>query len=180
MRRSRQHGRASNPPRRRVVALGAALLTLIFAGMSAAPSGASEPTPGGTFDMKPGETLVVTEDDGTLEVTVKSISTRTSACLDYGSAPTSGSYVVADVTVSVVSGTASINPLYLTWVADDGTTTDSIGGTFSGCDPALDSGNDMPSGTKRRGNVVFDVNANGGALTYENVLGTPLGSWRPE
>lgn len=137
------------------------------------------PTPD-TFDMKPGSTLIVETSSGILEVTVKSFKTSKRACDQFGTEPDEGLYLIANVSVKITKGTGSINPLYFNWVADDGTTANSISGAFAGCGKALDSGNDMRTGTLRSGAVVFDVANTKGALEYEGgLLGGAAGSWRP-
>ncbi|MBM0238144.1 DUF4352 domain-containing protein [Micromonospora sp. ATA32] len=133
---------------------------------------------GETFDMKTGDTLVLTDDDGTIEITVTKFRTSTKGCKSYAPAPDEGMYLIADVTAEVTTGKGSVNPFFFNWVADDGTKTNGIGGAFSGCGNLLPSGNGMGVGSKRSGTVVFDVPDKNGTLQYEHQFET-AGSWKP-
>ncbi|GIJ25852.1 hypothetical protein Vqi01_10140 [Micromonospora qiuiae] len=145
------------------------------------PSPAAPTTPGNrgeTFDMKPGDTLVITDDDGTIEVTVTKFRTVTEACRSFAPKPEKGRYLIAEVTAKVTKGTGSINPFYFEWVADDGTTVNGLVGALSGCGDPLGSGNDLRTGSKRSGTVVFDVADAKGTLEYRHLFET-AGSWKP-
>ena len=154
-------------------------------GVGQTPGGATAPSwaepsaaTGETRIMSVGETLVVDDNGGTIEITVTKFSTSTKACQSYGLKPDEGMYVIANVTVKVTKGTGSINPLYFQWVAADGTETNAIGGAFSGCGKSLSAGNNISAGTKRTGSVVFDVPNTKGALEYQHRFET-AGSWKP-
>ncbi|MCI4064153.1 hypothetical protein MRQ36_16720 [Micromonospora sp. R77] len=146
------------------------------------PSATSTPdagvTDGNTTNMKPGDTLIINDDDGTIRITVGNFRTTTTACKKYFPAPDEGMYLIADVTAEVTKGTSSINPFYFKWIASDGTETTGIGGAFSGCGKLLPSGNDLPTGSKRAGQLVFDVKDKNGTLEYEHKFKT-AGSWKP-
>ncbi|SCF49947.1 protein of unknown function (DUF4352) [Micromonospora matsumotoense] len=141
---------------------------------SAAPSSTDE-----TFNLKAGETLVINDDDGTIEITVRSFSTSSKGCRSFAPPPNKGMYLIADVTATVTKGTSSINPFYFQWVADDGTTVNGLAGALSGCGgDMLDSGSNIRAGSKRSGAVVFDVADKSGAVEYQHRF-EAAGSWKP-
>ncbi|MGX4656745.1 hypothetical protein ACWCHM_23965 [Micromonospora sp. SCSIO 07396] len=141
---------------------------------SAAPSSTDE-----SFNLKAGQTLVISDNDGTIEITVRSFSTSTKGCRSYAPPPNKGFYLIADVTATVTKGTSSINPFYFQWVADDGTTVNGLAGAFSGCGgDLLDSGSGIPAGSKRSGSVVFDVADKNGVVEYQHKF-KAAGSWKP-
>jgi hypothetical protein len=139
-----------------------------------------EPATAETQNMAVGETLIITSNKGDeLRVTVTKVTSRAKACDDYMPAPESGKFVIATVQVKVVKGTGSVNPLYFTFVKPDGTTDNGISGAFSGCGKALASGNNLPTGSVRSGQLVFDVNPAKGQIVYEDIIGGGvLGSWK--
>ncbi len=145
-----------------------------------APQSKPEPnrTDGETFNMKPGETLVITDDESTLEITVSKFQTRDKACKAYLPEPQNGLYLIADVTAEVTKGTGSINPFFFRWVGANGSEENSLGAILSGCGKLLDSGNNLAAGSKRTGQLVFDVKDTNGVLEYQHQLET-AGSWRP-
>ncbi|WP_243709777.1 DUF4352 domain-containing protein [Micromonospora sp. 15K316] len=127
--------------------------------------------------MPVGDTLVITDDDGTVEITVTKFSTRTKGCNEFAPEPDKGVYLIADVTVAVTKGSVSVNPLYFQWVAADGTETNAIAGLFAGCGENLEPG-DVSAGRKRTGTLVFNVANKNGVLEYLHRF-QPAGSWRP-
>ncbi|MFE9205305.1 DUF4352 domain-containing protein [Micromonospora sp. NPDC007230] len=149
-----------------------------------APTRGAEPTPeagqtdGETFNMKPGDTLIINDDDGTVEITVSNFRTKDKACQTYMPGPKNGMYLIADVTAEVTKGTGSINPFYFKWIGADGSEANGVAGALSGCGKLLGSGNDLASGSKRTGQLVFDVKDKNGTLEYEHRLET-AGSWKP-
>ncbi|WDZ86713.1 DUF4352 domain-containing protein [Micromonospora cathayae] len=152
-------------------------------GLASSPTAAApEPTrtrnDGETFDMKVGDTLVITDSDGTLEVTINRFTTSNKGCRSFAPDPDEGMYLIADVTARVTKGTASINPFYFEWVADDGTTTNGLIGALSGCGNPLDSGVNLRTGSKRSGTVVFDVADKKGVVEYQHNF-EAAGSWKP-
>ncbi|MET8119300.1 hypothetical protein [Micromonospora sp. NPDC005189] len=142
------------------------------------PSSARPSATGETRNMSVGDTLVIDNSRGTIEITVTKFSTSTTACRANGFKPSKGLYVIADVNVRVTMGTASTNPLYFRWIAADGTTTTPISGTLSGCGTALPSGSGLTSGTTRTGNLVFNVADTNGVLEYRHEFRT-AGTWKP-
>ncbi|MFG1952832.1 hypothetical protein [Micromonospora sp. NPDC048830] len=154
-------------------------------GVTTAPSGrptpkssSSSPATGETFNMDAGDTLVITDDDGTLEITVTRFRTTTKGCKSYSPEPDKGLYLTAEVTATVTKGNMSINPFYFQWVAADGTTANGIAGALAGCGDLLDSGVNLREGSKRTGVVTFDVADKNGVLEYRHKLET-AGSWKP-
>ncbi|MBQ1076245.1 DUF4352 domain-containing protein [Micromonospora sp. C31] len=144
-----------------------------------APDGPSPSAKDGeTFNLRPGATLVVSDDEGTMEITVTRFTTETKGCRTYAPAPDKGMYLIAHVTATVTKGKSSINPFYFKWVAANGTTANGLAGVLSGCGDTLDSGNNLRAGSKRAGTVVFDVADKNGTLEYQHRFET-AGSWRP-
>ncbi|GAA2706161.1 hypothetical protein ACFY2R_02345 [Micromonospora olivasterospora] len=141
-------------------------------------SSSSSPASGETFNMAAGDTLVITDDDGTLEITVLRFRTTTKGCKSYSPEPDKGLYLTAEVTATVTKGNMSINPFYFQWVAADGTTANGIAGALAGCGDLLDSGVSLREGSKRTGVVTFDVADKNGVLEYRHKLET-AGSWKP-
>ncbi|MEU5785591.1 hypothetical protein [Micromonospora lupini] len=147
------------------------------------PPATTAPSPrasggGDTRNMSAGDTLVIDDNGGTVEITVTKFSTATKPCRSYGLKPDEGMYVIADVTVAVTKGTGSANPLYFQWVAADGTETNAIAGAFSGCGKPMPAANDLTAGTRSTGSVVFDVHDTSGVLEYQHKFAT-AGSWKP-
>ncbi|MEH1054878.1 hypothetical protein V6U89_06640 [Micromonospora sp. CPCC 206171] len=140
---------------------------------------ASASADGETFNMEPGDTLVIEDDEGTIEITIRKFSTSTKGCRSYAPAPDKGLYLIADVTATVTKGKASINPFYFRWVAEDGTTVNGLAGALSGCGgDMLDSGSGIRAGSKRSGAVVFDVKDKKGVVEYQHKF-EAAGSWKP-
>lgn len=128
--------------------------------------------------LKLGETLVVTSDKGdSYEVTVKNKTLRKKGCDPYALKPDNGGYLVADVTVKVTKGTADISPYDFDLVVANGNTMGNTAGVASGCGDDLDSVHGLKAGARRSGQLVFDVGAAKGDITYK-VDGTIAGSWK--
>ncbi|MET8832665.1 hypothetical protein ABZV78_01925 [Micromonospora sp. NPDC004540] len=148
------------------------------------PTGGTSATPepgrtdGETFNMASGDTLILNDDDGTVEITVSNFRTKDKACQEYMPGPKNGMYLIADVTAEVTKGTGSINPFFFKWVGSDGSEESGVGGAFSGCGKLMGSGNNLPSGSKRIGQLIFDVKDKSGTLEYQHHLRT-AGSWKP-
>ncbi|MGK5518551.1 hypothetical protein ACSNN9_04265 [Micromonospora sp. URMC 107] len=133
---------------------------------------------GENFNLKPGATLVVADDEGTIEITVTRFTTETKGCRAYAPDPDKGMYLIAHVTATVTKGKSSINPFYFEWVAANGTTANGLASALSGCGDTLGSGNNLREGSKRAGTVVFNVADKNGALEYRHRFET-AGSWKP-
>jgi hypothetical protein len=134
-----------------------------------------------TFNLSVGSTITITGDDGSVaEATLRSVKSFEKGCNDLGPDPDNGRYVVFDVIVQQTKGTGSVNPLDFEFVADDGTSADSLSGVFSGCDePSLTSTNSLRAGQKRAGKMAFDAGSKEGALEWApGGLGADaVGSW---
>ena len=144
------------------------------------PTGTPQPgtTDDKTFNMPAGDKLIVNDTDGTIEITVGNFRTRNSACNEIMPGPKKGMFLIADVTAEITKGTGSINPFYFSWVAEDGTEENGIGGAFSGCGKLMTSGNNLPAGSKRSGQLIFDVKDQNGVVEYKHRFRT-AGSWKP-
>jgi hypothetical protein len=148
------------------------------------PTGGTSATPepgrtdGETFNMPSGDKLIVNDDDGTVEITVGNFRTKDKACQEFMPDPKNGTYLIADVTAEVTKGTGSINPFFFKWVGSDGSEESGVGGAFSGCGKLMGSGNNLPTGSKRSGQLIFDVKNKNGTLEYQHHLRT-AGSWKP-
>lgn len=138
----------------------------------------NRPTDGETFNMKPGDTLIINDDDGTVEITLRNFRTKTDSCQQFMPGPKKGVFLIADVTAKVTKGTGSINPFYFRWKGADGSEQNGISGAFSGCGKLLSSGNKLPAGTTRTGQLVLDVKDKNGVIEYQHNF-RPAGSWKP-
>ncbi|WFF08437.1 hypothetical protein O7622_07745 [Micromonospora sp. WMMD1076] len=145
-----------------------------------APTGTPQPgnSDDKTFNMPAGDKLVVNDDRGTIEITVGNFRTRNAACSEVMPGPKNGMFLIADVTAEITKGTGSINPFYFTWVAADGTEESGIGGAFSGCGKLMTSGTNLPEGSKRSGQLIFDVKDQNGVVEYKHRFRS-AGSWKP-
>jgi hypothetical protein len=127
--------------------------------------------------LKLGETLVVTSDKGdAYEVTVKNKKFRKKGCDPYALKPENGGYLVADVAVKVTKGNADISPYDFHLAAADGSTAGNTASVASGCGDDLDSVHRLKAGSRRSGQLVFDVGAAKGDITYK-VNGAIAGIW---
>ncbi|MFG1674233.1 hypothetical protein [Micromonospora sp. NPDC049282] len=152
--------------------------------VDAPPTGdpSTTPQPGTTdnetFNIPAGDKLIVNDDEGTVEITVGNFRTKDAACREFMPGPKNGMFLIGDVTAEVTKGTGSINPFFFTWKGSDGTEESGIGGAFSGCGKLMTSGNNLPVGSKRSGQLIFDVKDKSGVVEYEHHLRT-AGSWKP-
>ncbi|MCT2280554.1 hypothetical protein M3G91_23345 [Micromonospora chalcea] len=144
------------------------------------PTGTPQPgnTDDKTFNMPAGDKLIINDADGTIEITVGNFRTRDAACNEIMPGPKKGMFLIADVTAEITKGTGSINPFYFSWRAEDGTEENGIGGAFSGCGKLMTSGNNLPAGSKRSGQLIFDVKDQNGVVEYKHRFRT-AGSWKP-
>lgn len=168
------------PPATAQAAKGGAAQTTEPADEDTADSGDSDS--GKTFDVPIGSTITITGDDGSAaEATLRSVKTYKKACGGFGPDPDNGMFVVVDIVVKQTKGTGSVNPLYFTFVGDDGATANGISGAFSGCDkPSLSSTNSLHAGQKRSGKIAFDATSRKGSVEWApGGLGADtVGSWK--
>jgi hypothetical protein len=134
----------------------------------------------GKFNLKPGTTLTWTDGDEVQNATLVSAKSRKGACNTFGGKPKNGLYLIVEVRVEQKKGVGSVNPLYFEFVGADGTTSSSIDGAFSGCAKnSLDSTNSLRAGTKRAGQLVFDVkSAKGTVELTPGLISDTVGSWK--
>lgn len=165
------HRQASDKPR---VALGP------FPGLTSKPATTPSAQAVEQFDLKPGTVATLDAVTGTEKVTVKSVKAYKKACRDYAPEPKKGMFAVVDVQVEATDGFVSVNPLYFTWVAPDGTTSDSFSGALSGCAKSdLSSTNSLRAGQKRAGQIVYDVTSTKGSVELVGGLLDETGaSWK--
>jgi hypothetical protein len=157
----------------------AALLIACGGGPKATKADGSDPTTKatGVDALKPGESVNVSDGSGNKwKVTVNKISYQAKGC-DSASTdqPDKGNaFVLVDVTYQSTAGKASYNPLDWSVVDKDGNESDYE--IFSGCKPALDSGEAVG---KRHGIVVFQVKAGTmhGQAVYSAGLGDSTSTW---
>ncbi len=125
----------------------------------AAPATTAPGASGDTQGLKVGQTITVTDDSDSWDVTVNSVTYRTTGCdtNDLGiSDPDKGdAYVLIDVTYRVTGGVGSYNPLDWTVVDKSGNEYDPA--LFADCKPVLDSGNALRG--MRHGIVTIEVKA---------------------
>ncbi|MFJ6149657.1 DUF4352 domain-containing protein [Micromonospora profundi] len=142
------------------------------------PAPAPSSTGGPSMNMPAGNSAQIDDDRGVMKVTVTKFSTATEPCRTSGLKPDKGMYLIADVTVSIVEGTGTINQLYFWWIAADGTKTSAIAGVLSGCGTSLRAGTNLPAGTTHTGTIVFNVPDTNGTLEYQHRFRTAA-SWKP-
>lgn len=147
---------------------------------SPAPTKTVAARPGSKFSLAPGTVMTLGGGHSVQEAVILSFKVFGAGCGAYGTDPKRGSYLVADLVVKQRKGTGAVNPLYFTFVGADGTTADSISGTFSDCGTTeLGATNALRAGSMRAGQVVFDVASPRGTVEYApGGLGTEaVGSW---
>lgn len=112
---------------------------------------------------------------GSLAGTVTLNGTRriTSAEGPIGGTPTNGSYLVANFTVAVTSGSGSANPLSFRAQSPDGTTYRSELGVLN---KQIDS-TEVGAGRQVRGDVAFDAPKGALTLDYNSPIGGPLATF---
>jgi len=166
----------SGKPSATVVAPGASVKGRATPGKAAKKPSAKEP-----FNAAVGSTITATDGDGnTIEATLRSVRSVTKTCTSFDDGPKSGFYVIVDVLVVQTAGAGSVNPLDFTFVAADGTSSDELAGSFSGCaEPGLDSAN-LRTGQKRAGKMAFDATSRAGTLEWApgGIGADTVGSWK--
>jgi hypothetical protein len=131
------------------------------------------PNKASTFKVPVGTTITADDGEGVVHVTVTASRWQVRGCDNNALSKPKMAYVVIDVTVQVVSGTGSVNPLYFEFTATDGT--DATMGIFAGC-ADLGSGNGYPAGTTKKGQLVYDA-ARGPGELYWSTWTEQIGSW---
>jgi hypothetical protein len=159
-----------------VAVLVAGTVYLLTGGSSAAEQGsASVPA-----ELKIGDSVQLTNSYGDrVEITVESAKVRTT-CGASARKPETGGYLVAEVTVEVTSGRATVRSTDFDFGAGGWPHRD-LGPEFTGCGgTALGTMENAGDGTKRRGVLVFDVSPAEGRIAYHVSSGTtPLGAqWK--
>jgi hypothetical protein len=128
--------------------------------------------------LKVGDTVELRTSFGDiLEITVTSAEFKTS-CGESARKPEAGSYLLADVTVEVKSGRATVKATDFDFAAKSGGWPHrDIGPAFTGCGTTgLETMQSAGAGTKHDGRLVFDV-AGAGRIVYHVTSGTtPLGA----
>ncbi len=115
-----------------------------------------------------------------VEITITSAESR-KTCGATARKPETGSYLVADVTVKVKSGTASVKATDFDFApAAGGWPHRDIGPEFTGCGGAgLGTLDNLTAGTERDGRLVFDVSGTGRIVYHVRSGTTPLGAqWK--
>lgn len=163
----------------------AALTALLLAGCTSGtlgpPSTTTAPAASSSSDTTIGQPLDYTSDDGTkATVTVLTVTPHPKGTGPLAQPPANGTYLVADILISVTAGTYNSNPLYWRWQDADATTVSFLDGNAStaGYGPQLSTG-DLHAGQKTRGKVTFDAKAKaGGLIQLTDALGDVLAQWK--
>jgi hypothetical protein len=136
----------------------------------------------GSSVAKVGQSITVTG-NGNLKAVVRLASARVHGApkdASIGSPPANGEYVVADVTISDVSGQYDFNPLYFNYVTATSHSFTSLDGNaaMAGFDPSLSAGT-LSAGDRTGGFVTFDVPKGAGAeIQLTDPLGSVIGTWK--
>jgi hypothetical protein len=159
-----------------VALLVAGTVYLLTSGTSAAEQGsASVPA-----ELKIGDSVELTNSYGDrVEITITAAEARTT-CGPSARKPETGGYLVADVTVEVKSGRATVRSTDFDFGAGGWPHRD-LGPEFTGCGgTALGTLDNARDGTKHQGVLVFDVSPAEGRIAYHVSSGTtPLGAqWK--
>ncbi|GAA0422174.1 hypothetical protein Aca07nite_09410 [Actinoplanes capillaceus] len=132
-----------------------------------------------TFGIPVGTTITHRDGRNVTTAVVRSVKAHREACNSLDVDPKQGMYVVVDVLVVQTKGKGSVNPLDFTFVADDGTSANSLSSMFSGCDdPSLDA-TDLRAGQKRAGKIAFDAGMKAGTIEWApgGFGADTVGSW---
>jgi len=145
-----------------------------------APEGGTDE--GKNFNLPPGTTMTITGEDGSvMEATMSGFKVHKGACGRIGADPDNGSYLIAEVRVVQKKGTGFVNPIDFTFVSDSGETDNGLAGALSGClTNSLGSTAKLRAGSRRSGQIAFDVKDGKGAVEYApGGLGADtVGSWK--
>jgi hypothetical protein len=135
-----------------------------------------DPAPTGeTFDMAIGDGVEVTRSGDQWTVFITGVEWFDEPCDEFGFAE--DPIVVFDVEFEVISGTASVNPLFdFTYIGDDGV--EVMPSLTSYCDePSFDDSYDREAGDLVTGKIAFEVPGGiGGRLRYDSSF-EPTASW---
>jgi hypothetical protein len=168
------------------VLAAAALVALMVAGgiylLTNGPSKAEQGSGSVPAELKIGGSVELTNSYGDrVRITVRSAEARTT-CGTTARRPESGSYLVADVTVEVKTGTFSVRASDFDFGASAGGWPHrDLGPIFTGCGgTALATLTNAGAGTKVDGRLVFDVSPAEGRIAFHVQAGTtPFGAqWR--
>jgi hypothetical protein len=160
-----------------VVVLVIGLIYLLTSGSTAGTQG-SDSAPA---TLEVGETVQLRTNYGdVVEITITSAESKKS-CGESARRPETGSYLVADVTVEVTSGRASVKATDFDFAAAAGGWPHrDIGPDFTGCGgTGLGTLDNIGAGTKREGRLVFDVAGEGRIVYHVGSGTTPFGAqWK--
>lgn len=130
-----------------------------------------------TLDMSIGDTLLITDEDGTVEITVTQASTSTKGCRSFAPPPSQGMYLNVDVTIRVTRGSATVNSFDFRWIGDNGRSTSGLDGIIAGCGTQLPTVLKLSAGSSRDGTLTFNVADKQGILEYQRNM-KRAGTWR--
>jgi hypothetical protein len=134
--------------------------------------------PGQSADQLPlGRAVNISDPDGSWTVTINSATWRSTDC-DPAALPLGQGVrmLVVNVTFAVTKGVAEVNPLDFQYTDPNGVP--ALPAILSSCGPELQSGFDLPAGTKRTGAVAFEVRGKGGGLIGYSALFSPIATWQ--
>jgi len=140
-----------------------------------APAGAPD---AGVYQL--GQTATVRGDGDTdistytARITLNSICSQTTPVETYGDPPKNGTFVVANFTVEMVTGSANVYPLSFFAQTADGSRYES---TYDTVGSRLDA-DDLAAGQKVTGNIVFDVPADNHLIYWEPLFATSKANFR--
>jgi hypothetical protein len=140
------------------------------------PTEEPDPAPSGeTFDMPIGDGVEITRSGNQWTVIITGVEWFEEPCDEIGFAE--DPIVVFDVEFEVISGTASVNPLFdFTYIGDDGA--EGTPSLMSSCnEPSFKDSYDRVAGDLVTGKIAFEVPGGvGGRLQYEPAF-EPTASW---
>jgi hypothetical protein len=156
-----------------IVVLVMGLIYLLTSGPTADGGSSSEAA---TLDVGDSVELVSTYGDK-VKITITKAESKAS-CGEKARKPETGRYLVADVTVEVLSGKAGIKAADFDFAATAGGWPHrDIGPEFTGCGGAgLGTVADIDSGTELKGRLVFDVSGPGRIVYHVRSGTTPFGA----
>ncbi len=177
---------APQPNRTRNWVLAAAVLVLVLVAGAAylftnRTTAAEQGSDSVAATLEVGDTIELRNAYGDrVEITITSAESKPT-CGASARKPETGSYLVADVTVKVKSGTASVKATDFDFASTAGGWPHrDIGPEFTGCGgTGLGTLDNIPAGTERTGRLVFDVSGAGRIVYHVRSGTTPLGAqWK--